>query len=90
MKNSVKKGKTILPPIEKYPSLIEILNMMFEEKKEEEDGKTLISYIDTEPASRQQAAELFKALDEKVKSKQARETGICAVREELYSQCFYF
>ena len=30
----------------------------------------------------------FKALDEKIKERQAREKGICPVREELYSQCF--
>ena len=27
-------------------------------------------------------------MDEKIKERQAREKGICAVREELYSQCF--
>ena len=34
------------------------------------------------------ARDLFKALDEKIKERQAREKGICPVREELYSQCF--
>ena len=32
--------------------------------------------------------DLFKALDEKIKERQAREKGICPIREELYSQCF--
>jgi dynein light intermediate chain len=27
-------------------------------------------------------------LDRKLQSRQARETGICPIREELYSQCF--
>ncbi len=28
------------------------------------------------------------ALDERLQARQARESGICPVREELYSQCF--
>jgi hypothetical protein len=31
---------------------------------------------------------LQEQLDHQLQSRQARETGICPVREELYSQCF--
>ena len=46
------------------------------------------SRLAQEKASRDQAKDLFKALDEKIKERQAREKGICPVREELYAQCF--
>merc|ERR1711936_766863 len=32
--------------------------------------------------------QLQEALDQRLMERQARETGICPVREELYSQCF--
>ena len=41
-----------------------------------------------QPASRQDVEALTQALDNKMNKRQARETGICPVREELFSQCF--
>ena len=80
--------KKNLPPIESNPSLTETLNAMFLPREWEENGKKFIQYVSPEPATREKARDLFKALDEKIKERQAREKGICAVREELYSQCF--
>ena len=77
-----------LPAIESNPSVLEALNAIFPPKIWEEDGQRYIQYVSTEPATREKARDLFKALDEKIKERQAREKGICAVREELYSQCF--
>lgn len=61
---------------------------MFLPKEWDEDAKRYIQYVSPEKASREHARDLFKALDEKIKERQAREKGICPVREELYSQCF--
>ena len=80
--------KRQLPAIESNPSIPEALNAIFPPKIWEENGKRYIQYVSQEPASREKARDLFKALDEKIKERQAREKGICAVREELYSQCF--
>ena len=77
-----------LPAIESNPSLSETLNSMFLPREWEENGKKFIQYVSPEPATREKARDLFKALDEKIKERQAREKGICPVREELYSQCF--
>ena len=77
-----------LPAIESNPSIPEALNAIFPPKIWEEDGQRFIQYVSQEPATREKARDLFKALDEKIKERQAREKGICAVREELYSQCF--
>jgi len=74
--------------INSNPSLSEILNSMFLPREWEENGKRFIQYVSPEPATREKARDLFKALDEKIKERQAREKGICPVREELYSQCF--
>ena len=77
-----------LPGIESNPNLTQCLNAMFEPREWTEKGKKYISYVSSEPATREKARDLFKALDEKIKERQAREKGICPVREELYSQCF--
>jgi len=61
---------------------------MFLPREWEENGKKYIQYVSPEKATRDQAKDLFKALDEKIKERQAREKGICPVREELYAQCF--
>ena len=74
--------------IDSNPSLSETLNSMFLPREWEENGKKFIQYVSPEPATREKARDLFKALDEKIKERQAREKGICPVREELYSQCF--
>ena len=74
--------------IDSNPSLSETLNSMFLPREWEENGKRFIQYVSPEPATREKARDLFKALDEKIKERQAREKGICPVREELYSQCF--
>ena len=73
--------------IDSNPSLSETLNSMFLPREWEENGKKFIQYVSPEPATREKARDLFKALDEKIKERQAREKGICPVREELYSQC---
>ena len=74
--------------INSNPSLSETLNSMFLPREWDENGKRFIQYVSPEPATREKARDLFKALDEKIKERQAREKGICPVREELYSQCF--
>lgn len=83
-----KTKKRSLPPIESSPSEKEALNAMFLPREWEEQGKKYIQYVSPEKATREQARDLFKALDEKIRERQAREKGICPVREELYAQCF--
>lgn len=47
-----------------------------------------MQYASKVPASRLDVINLQEALDEKLMERQAREMGICPVREDLYSQCF--
>jgi dynein light intermediate chain, axonemal len=52
------------------------------------DGTTWMQYASKEPASRLDVLSLQDALDERLAQRQARDTGICPVREDLYRQCF--
>ena len=47
----------------------------------------VLSFFST-PASSDTVPHLQEQLDLKLQQRQARETGICPVREELYAQCF--
>ena len=72
----------------KNPLISETLNSMFPPKKWEEEGHKFIQYVSPVPATREKSRDLFKALDQKLKERRAKEKGICPVRQELYSQCF--
>ena len=47
-----------------------------------------VQYVSSTPATRLEVITLQEQLDSQLQQRQARETGICPVREELYSQCF--
>ena len=47
-----------------------------------------VQYVSSTPATRLDVINLQEQLDHKLQQRQARETGICPVREELYAQCF--
>ena len=77
-----------VPPIESKPSTEDILNAILPPREWVENGKHYIQYVSHQPASRVDVARLRELLDEKLMERQARESGICPVREELFSQCF--
>lgn len=47
-----------------------------------------MQYVASTPATRLDVINLQEKLDQQLQQRQARETGICPVREELYAQCF--
>ena len=51
-------------------------------------GVHCVQYISHKPAEREDMMTVTRELDRKLIERQARENGICPVREELYSQCF--
>jgi dynein light intermediate chain len=53
-----------------------------------EDGQLWVQYVSTTPATKSDVIALQEQLDTKLHTRQARETGICPIREELYAQCF--
>ena len=47
-----------------------------------------MQYVSKSPASRTDVIAMQEALDAKLLERQARDAGICPVREDLYAQCF--
>ncbi|XP_042194857.1 axonemal dynein light intermediate polypeptide 1 isoform X1 [Callorhinchus milii] len=53
-----------------------------------ENGQLWVQQVSSNPCTRIDVVHLQEQLDLKLQQRQARETGICPVRRELYSQCF--
>ena len=80
--------KATLPPLDNKPKQEDILNAILPPREWGEQGKHFIQYVSHQPASRIDVARLREMLDQKLMERQARESGICPVREELFAQCF--
>ncbi|XP_078187383.1 axonemal dynein light intermediate polypeptide 1 isoform X2 [Callithrix jacchus] len=66
----------------------EILNAILPPREWAEDTQLWIQQVSSTPSTRMDVVHLQEQLDLKLQQRQARETGICPVRRELYSQCF--
>jgi len=66
----------------------DILNSILPPREWTEDGQLWVQYVSSTPATRSDVITLQEQLDHKLQQRQARETGICPIREELYAQCF--
>lgn len=66
----------------------EILNAIIPPREWIQGGKHWMQKASPQPASRIDVARLREMLDQKLMERQARESGICPVREELFKQCF--
>ena len=88
---AAKGGKKQLPPVEAKPAVTQtedILNSILPPREWTEDGQLWVQYVSSTPATRLDVINLQEQLDQRLLQRQARETGICPVREELYAQCF--
>lgn len=66
----------------------EILNSILPPREWTESGQLWVQQVSSTPATRLDVVNLQEELDRRLQQRQARETGICPVRRELYSQCF--
>ena len=66
----------------------EILDSILPPREWEEEGQLWRQSVSSTPATRLDVINLQEQLDQKLQQRQARETGICQVRRELYAQCF--
>jgi len=66
----------------------DILNSILPPREWTADGQLMVQYVSSTPATRSDVIALQEHLDQKLQQRQARETGICPIREELYAQCF--
>lgn len=53
-----------------------------------DDGSLFVQRIASEPATKTDVVRLQESLDQLLQQRQARETGICPIREALYSETF--
>jgi len=81
-KSGLHEEKSVLTPTE------DILNSILPPREWTEDGQLWVQYVSSTPATRSDVLTLQEHLDHKFQQRQARETGICPIREELYAQCF--
>jgi hypothetical protein len=51
-----------------------------------DDGSIFVQRISSEPATKTDVVRLQESLDQLLQQRQARETGICPIREALYSE----
>eukprot|EP01107_Rhizomastix_libera_P006425 TRINITY_DN20565_c0_g1_i1.p1 TRINITY_DN20565_c0_g1~~TRINITY_DN20565_c0_g1_i1.p1 ORF type:complete len:231 (+),score=62.20 TRINITY_DN20565_c0_g1_i1:24-716(+) len=68
--------------------ITEVLNAIIPPREYKEGDQTWVQNPSQTPATRADVIALQKELDDQLKERKARETGICPVRRELYSQCF--
>jgi len=82
------KRKKQKPTDGKSTKAEEYLNSILPPREYTKDGKLYIQYVSATPATKGDVINLQENLDRKLQQRKARETGICPIREELYSQCF--
>eukprot|EP01006_Ploeotia_vitrea_P037630 TRINITY_DN66156_c4_g4_i2.p1 TRINITY_DN66156_c4_g4~~TRINITY_DN66156_c4_g4_i2.p1 ORF type:complete len:239 (-),score=120.56 TRINITY_DN66156_c4_g4_i2:83-799(-) len=79
---AVDRTKQNLTPTE------DILNSILPPREWTDDGQLWVQYVSSTPATASDVLALQEQLDLRLQQRQARETGICPIREELYAQCF--
>ncbi|CAD7922873.1 unnamed protein product [Amoebophrya sp. A120] len=80
-----KGGKKEVPTMSQTE---DILNSILPPREWIQDDQLWVQYVASIPATRADVVNLQKNLDKALQSRQARETGICPIREELYAQTF--
>lgn len=70
------------------PDIDTLLNIIVPPLEYDENGKNYIHYVSHLPSSREDVINLQKLLDKRLIERQAKDHGICPIREELHSQCF--
>ncbi|XP_060897870.1 axonemal dynein light intermediate polypeptide 1-like [Labrus mixtus] len=66
----------------------EILNAILPPREWTDGTQLWVQRVSSAPCTRTDVIHLGELLDTKLHQRQARQTGICPVRRELYSQCF--
>ena len=64
------------------------LNSILPPREYTENGQLWVRYVLPTPATKLDVMHLQAELENRLQERQARETGICPIREELFAQCF--
>lgn len=70
------------------PQTEDVLYSIIPPREFEENGQRWVQYASSTPATRLDVIHLQEQLDKLLVERQARETGICPIREDLYGQAF--
>ena len=69
-------------------SVKDALNKILPPKKIFKNEQLWVQYVSCTPVTKAEVLNLQEGLDRRLQTQQARETGICPIREELYNECF--
>ena len=69
-------------------SVKDALNKILPPKKIFKTEPLWVQYVSCTPVTKAEVLNLQEGLDRRLQTMQARETGICPIREELYNECF--
>ncbi|KAI5074795.1 hypothetical protein GOP47_0010756 [Adiantum capillus-veneris] len=86
-----KTGKRPSQVEQQRPSVLQtedVLDSLLPPRIWSDKGVKYIQHVSSAPATRLDVVNLQEKLDQELQRRQARETGICPIREELYAQCF--
>ncbi|KAI6652750.1 33 kDa inner dynein arm light chain, axonemal-like [Oopsacas minuta] len=74
--------------IQRSRQIEEILNKILPPREWAHGGQSWRQCVSSGPASRQDVVELEDQIDTRLLQRQARDSGICPIRRELFSECF--
>lgn len=66
----------------------EVLNSILPPREWENDGNLFSQTISIQPATKRDVKNLVEKFDTYLKKYNAKEVGICPIKQEIYSQCF--
>lgn len=69
-------------------SVKDALNKILPPKKTFQNDQLWVQYVSCTPVTKAEVLNLQEGLDRRLQTMQARETGICPIREQLYNECF--
>ena len=69
-------------------SLKDALNKILPPKKKIMNGQLWVQYASCTPVTKIEVVTLKEGLEKRIKTLNAKETGICPIREQLYDECF--
>ena len=69
-------------------SVKDALNRLLPPKKITDKDQEWVQYVTCTPVAKADVVNLQENLDRRLQTEQARETGICPIREKLYNECF--
>ena len=93
-KSSQKKKPTPQPDLiptadsDKQQRTEDYLNKILPPQESVEDNQLWVRYVSPTPATSADVSNLTRELQKRLTHQEARDCGICPIREELFSQCF--